>query len=83
MSFSILKFVKGFAFWKGEIFGKILQMVVVITICLAVYNFITSRANIEETTQTAAGDITNIEVVQDSYFIDLKVGWFCLRAFKT
>ena len=39
--FDIKKFINGFALWKGEQFGKVLFVVILVAIGLAVYHQIT------------------------------------------
>jgi len=74
MKFNIAKFFSGFAFWKGDIFGKLLHLIIVIALCLAAYNFITSRANESHQTAESITNITQIEKADDSFFLGLKIG---------
>lgn len=64
MSFSILTFLKGFAFWKGEKFGKLLYQVIIVAACLFVFwaLFVKRTAVTIDKSNQQAQTIQNIEL---------------------
>jgi len=70
--FSLAKFFGGFAFWKGEVIGKILYYLIIIATCLFVFYklFVAPTHNTNQTADT----ITNITTEADGAFIGLCIG---------
>jgi len=69
--FNIAKFFSGFAFWKGDKFGKLLFQIIIIAVCLWLFyaKFIAKDAPI----------ITNAEQIQHitqtrGHLIELEIG---------
>jgi len=87
MGFSITKFLSGFAFWKGEVFGKIIYYVAIVSVCLGVF-YVLFIKQTNKTTQKA-DLITNTTINQEEKAFELqlipphiKVGGFRLKMFK-
>jgi len=80
MSFSITKLLSGFAFWKGEVVGKIIYIAIIVTICLGVYHKITQTTiSTENKNILTKPETVNIDQRQtfpekeDSFFLGVKL----------
>ena len=70
--FSFLKFVNGFALWKGEALGKFLYFALIVAVSLGLYHKITQKA-----TSIVAGPGSTINVDEGnekSLFTEIYVG---------
>jgi hypothetical protein len=77
MTFSIVKLLGGFAFWKGDKLGKLIYYLLIISACLfAFYKLFIAPTNVDQSSQQAETitNITQIEKAEDSVFIGIKVG---------
>jgi len=83
--FSIVKFFGGFAFWKGEILGKLIYFVIVSGLVCGAFYVLFIRPT-HKTTQNAAQIITNVtdEAAFDLQLIPpkIKIGGFRLKLLK-
>jgi hypothetical protein len=85
--FDIGKLLRGFAFWKGEVLGKIIFVLVIAIVVCGVFYVLFIRPT-HRTTQKAE-TITNTTINQVEDAIDLqlippkiKIGGFRLKLFK-
>ena len=69
--FSITKLLSGFAFWKGEVFGKILYYVAIVSVCLGVF-YVLFIKQTNKTTQKAE-TITNTTINQEKTALELQL----------
>ena len=81
MGFDIKKFIKGFNIFNGEIIGKVIWMVVMLTIVAGigygVYKLIARPQTVDQSTTQEAETITNVEENKDDFnLIKIKIlGW--------
>ena len=85
--FSIAKFFSGFAFWKGEMLGKIIYYLVIVSVALGVFYVLFVRPTHRETQK--ADLITNTTINQEEKAFELqlipphiKIGGFKIKIFK-
>lgn len=57
--FNIVKFLSGFALWKGEVIGKILYIVIIVAVCFGIFYAIFLKRTVSNITHQS-GTITNI-----------------------
>lgn len=83
--FDIGKLIRGFSFWKGEVLGKIIFVVIIVSVALGIFYVLFIRPT-HKTTQNAQQIITN---VTDENAVELqlippkiKIGGVKLKLFK-
>ena len=87
MGFDIVKFFSGFAFWKGQVIGKILYYLIIVIVALFVFwklfvaptNKTTQKAeNITNITQTKSESALELQIIPPK----VKIGGLKIQLFK-
>ncbi len=85
--FDIGKLIRGFSFWKGEVLGKIIFVVIIVSVALGVFYVLFIRPTHRETQKAETITNTTINQVEDAVDLTLfppkiKIGGVKVKLFK-
>ena len=85
--FSILKFLKGFAFWKGEILGKLIYYFIIASIAIGAFYVLFLRPTHRDTQKADKIENTTINQAESAFELQLippkiQIGGFKFKLLK-